>query len=198
MPESFRMSLAVLAAATWLAASLDSNAQAVPQRAPEFTHASASEWINSRPLTLADLRGRVVLVDFWTFDCWNCYRSFPWLHDLEARLATQHFTVLGVHSPEFEHERDRKRVEAKVREFELRHPVMIDNDFSYWRALGNRYWPAFYVIDKQGRIRGSFAGETHAGDRARAVEALIRQLLAEPAPPTAPSPDSPPPGTPPE
>lgn len=183
MPESSGTSLVVILAVAWLAASLHSEAQATPAPAPEFTHASASEWINSEPLRLADLRGRVVLVDVWTFDCWNCYRSFPWLHDLEARFASQPFTVLGVHSPEFEHEHDRKRVEAKVREFKLRHPVMLDNDFSYWRALGNRYWPAFYVIDKQGGLRGSFVGETHAGDaRARSVEALIRKLLAEPAP----------------
>jgi hypothetical protein len=150
---------------------------------PEFTHRASAEWINSKPLTLADLRGRVVLLDVWTFDCWNCYRSFPWLKGVEKRLASQPFTAVGVHSPEFDHERERPRIERKVREFGIAHPVMIDNDFSYWRALGNRYWPSFYVIDKAGRVRGAFVGETHPGDaQARRIEKLIDALLAEPAP----------------
>ena len=148
--------------------------------APEFTHQSDSEWINSKPLKLADLRGKVVLIDFWTFECWNCYRSFPWLNTLETKFADKDVQVIGVHSPEFKHEHDRKRVEAKIKEFELHHPVMMDNDFSYWKALNNRYWPAFYIIDKEGVVRGTFFGETHKGDRnAKAIEGLIEELLVE-------------------
>lgn len=155
-------------------------ASASPTQAPQFTHTQPTEWVNSKPLTLADFSGRVLLVDVWTFDCWNCYRSIPWLKDLEARLAPQGLALLGVHSPEFAHEKERDKVIAKVKEFGIRHPVMLDNDFSYWTALGNRYWPAFYVIDKRGMLRGTFIGETHTGDRrAREVEALIRGLLAE-------------------
>lgn len=147
---------------------------------PEFTHEQASEWINSPPLRLAALRGQVVLIDFWTFDCWNCYRSFPWLHALERRLAHEPFVVIGVHTPEFDHERDRKRIIDKAREFELHHPIMIDNDYSYWKAVGNRYWPAFYVIDRDGALRGRFYGETKAGERrARTIEGLVRELLTE-------------------
>lgn len=147
--------------------------------APAFTHTATSEWINSEPLRLTDLRGQVVLLDVWTFDCWNCYRSFPWLRALEARLADEAFQVIGIHSPEFEHEKIRANIEAKVTEFGLEHPIMIDNDFSYWNALANRYWPTFYVIDQQGRLRGRFIGETHAGDRqAQRIEAIIHQLLA--------------------
>ncbi len=150
------------------------------QHAPEFTHHSAKEWINSKPLKLADLKGKVVLLDFWTFECWNCYRSFPWLNALEKQFADKDFQVIGIHSPEFKHEHDRKQVEAKVKEFELHHPVMMDNDFSYWKALNNRYWPAYYLVDKKGVIRGKFFGETHQGDRnARAIEKGIKQLLAE-------------------
>ncbi len=155
-------------------------ARATPVSAPQFTHADASDWINSRPLKLEDFGGRVLLVDVWTFDCWNCYRSIPWLKDLERRLGSKGLALMGVHSPEFDHEREREKVVAKVKEFGIRHPVMLDNDFSYWRALGNRYWPAFYVIDKQGRLRGTFVGETHIGDkRAKKVEALLAELLAE-------------------
>lgn len=148
--------------------------------APEFTHTQPQEWINSPPLKIADLRGNVVLLDFWTFDCWNCYRSFPWLHTVEEKFAGQGLRVIGVHSPEFDRERVRDNVVAKVKEFMLTHPVMIDNDFSYWKAMGNRYWPAFFLIDKRGNVRGAYYGETHADDaNARNIEQEITALLAE-------------------
>jgi thiol-disulfide isomerase/thioredoxin len=147
---------------------------------PAFTATAPQDWINSPPLDRTVLSGRVTLLDVWTFDCWNCYRSFPWLQGLEADLAGEPFQVIGIHSPEFEHERDRDRVAAKVREFGLAHPVMLDNDLAYWRALGNRYWPAYYLVDKRGDIRFVQVGETHAGDaRATRIEAQIRALLAE-------------------
>lgn len=152
--------------------------QAVP--AAEFTHTAESEWINSPPLTLAELRGSVVLLDFWTFDCWNCYRSIPWLKGVEARFAADGLSVVGVHTPEFDHEKVRDTVVAKVREFGIAHPVMLDNDHSYWRAMGNRFWPAFYLLDRGGNIRAVYYGETHAGDRqADVIEAAIETLLAE-------------------
>lgn len=156
-------------------------AQAIDQRPlPEFTNDRPGEWFNGPPLTVADLRGKVVLVDVWTYGCWNCYRSFPWLKSLEKRLAGHDFTVVGIHSPEFDHERDPARVAAKIQEFELHHPVMMDNDFAYWRALRNRYWPAFYLVDKRGVIRHLHVGETHEGDaRAQRIEEQILTLLAE-------------------
>ena len=99
---------------------------------------------------------------------------------MESRLEPGGLQVIGVHTPEFDHERIRENVAAKTREFGLQHPVMIDNDFSYWRALGNRYWPAFYIFDKQGRLHATFVGETHEGDRqAREIEAVIKDLLKE-------------------
>ncbi|MGF1644213.1 MAG: redoxin family protein [Thiotrichales bacterium] len=148
--------------------------------APEFTHTDPSDWFNGPPLKLTDLRGKVVLLDVWTFGCWNCYRSFPWLKALESRYAGQGLAVVGVHTPEFDHERERDAVAAKIREFGLKHPVMLDNDSSYWRALNNRYWPAFYLIDKHGNLRARFVGETHEGDRnARAIEAAVEGLLGE-------------------
>lgn len=132
------------------------------------------------PLRLAELRGQVVLVDFWTFDCWNCYRSFAWLRSVEAEYGGRDFRVIGVHTPEFDHERVRANIVDKVEQYALRHPIMIDNDFSYWRAMGNQYWPSFYLIDRDGRIRHVFAGETHVGDRqAHAIEAAIQTLIDE-------------------
>ena len=152
----------------------------LPRAVPAFTHSAADDWINSPPLKVEELRGRVVLIDFWTFDCWNCYRSFPWLNDVETRFGKRGLSVIGVHSPEFKHERERSRVEEKVEEFDLHHPVMMDNDFSYWQAMKNRYWPAFYLVDKNGNIRNVYVGETHIGDsRARTIESAIEALLAE-------------------
>lgn len=148
--------------------------------APEFTHRGAGEWINSAPIELRGLRGKVVLIDFWTFGCWNCYRSFPWLHTVEDRYRDRGLQVIGVHTPEFAHEKVRANIERKVKEFKLTHPIMIDNDFSYWKAMRNSAWPAFFVLDKQGRIRKVVIGETHVGDaRARIVEAEIEKLLGE-------------------
>ncbi|MGV0005955.1 MAG: redoxin domain-containing protein [Candidatus Porifericomitaceae bacterium WSBS_2022_MAG_OTU9] len=147
---------------------------------PQFTQQHQQDWINSKPLKLSDLKGKVVLIDFWTFECWNCYRSFPWLRGLEQRLAPKGLQVIGVHTPEFEHEKVRANVVAKVKEFGLDHPVMLDNEFTYWRAMNNRYWPTFYVVDAQGKVRGKFIGETHEGGRnAVAMETLINELLNE-------------------
>ena len=99
---------------------------------------------------------------------------------MEETYQSRGLQVIGVHTPEFEHERVRANIERKVAEFALDHPVMIDNDFSYWKALGNRYWPTFYLIDKNGRLRARFIGETHSGSRqANRIEAAIASLLAE-------------------
>lgn len=176
--------MAILAVAFVNAASsASSRAQIAPFELPEFTQSSGQAWLNSAPLTKADLKGKVVLIDFWTFECWNCYRSFPWLNDLEARFADRDLAVIGIHTPEFAHEKERERVEAKIAEFELPHPVMMDNDFGYWRAMDNFAWPAFYLVDRRGQVRYRFVGETHKGDaRAEAIESALENLLAEPAP----------------
>ncbi len=147
--------------------------------APEFPPRSAAEWINSAPITLASLRGNVVLLDFWTFECWNCYRSFPWLNALEARFRDRGLKVVGVHTPEFAREKVIASIREKVREFKISYPVMVDNDHAYWNALGNQYWPAFYLIDREGKLRALYVGETHAGDaQARDIEAAVEKLLS--------------------
>lgn len=152
-----------------------------PAPAPAFTQTDPAAWINSAPLRMQALRGEVLLLDIWTFECWNCYRSFPWLKQLETRYQHEGLQVIGIHSPEFERERKREAVLAKVEEFGLEHPVMIDNDFRYWNALDNHVWPTFYLVDKRGRIRYRFVGETHAGEpQAIRIERALEHLLAEP------------------
>lgn len=171
--------LAVLAAIGAATMAPDVDAADRDMRLPEFTHRAAADWINSAPLRVADLRGHVVLLHVWTFECWNCYRSFPWLESVVERFGPLGLVTIGVHSPEFEPERVRDNVIAKAKAFGLKHPTMIDNDFSYWRALDNRYWPAWYVVDQQGTIQSLVVGEIHPGDhRAKAVEAAIASLQA--------------------
>ncbi|MCB1773686.1 MAG: redoxin family protein [Gammaproteobacteria bacterium] len=168
----------LIAVVTLLFAMIVQGAESRPL--PEFTTSNPADWFNSEPLVTADLRGKVLLVDVWTFGCWNCYRSFPWMKAMEARLADEPFQIVGIHSPEFDHERDRANVAAKIAEFGLTHPVMLDNDFAYWRRLNNRYWPAFYLVDRSGTIRHLHVGETHEGDaRAIRIEQQIRALLDE-------------------
>jgi thiol-disulfide isomerase/thioredoxin len=146
--------------------------------APEFTHASEAEWLNSKPLRLARLRGRVVLVEFWTYDCVNCRRTLPWLKAMHERYAEDGLIIVSVHTPEFDHERDPSKVRAAVRRLGIDYPVMLDNDFSYWKALGNRYWPAFYLIGPTGRIERRAIGELHRGEaRADRFEDAILELL---------------------
>lgn len=148
--------------------------------APEFTHSGERDWINSRPLDLAGLEGRVVLVDFWTYGCWNCRRSLPWLQALTSRFSDDALVVVGVHTPEFKHEMDPASVRRQVRELGVRHPVMMDNDFSYWDAMGSRHWPTFYLIDKAGRVRQRVIGEVRPDSgKAAELESRIRALLAE-------------------
>ncbi len=164
---------------TILAACLTTQACAASaDQAPEFTHRPATEWINSEPLTLAGLRGRVVLVEFWTYGCGNCRNTLPWLKAVHSRYRDKDLVVVSVHSPEFAQERDADNVRAVVERLGIEYAVMLDNDFSYWNAFENRYWPAFYLIDRQGRVHASAFGELHAGTaRGARFEQSIRGLL---------------------
>lgn len=150
-------------------------------QAPEFPHQAATDWINSAPLTLASLRGSVVLVEFWTFDCYNCRNTLPWLKAIHAEYASQGLKVVSVHTPELEQERSPANVRAAVKELGISYPVMIDGDYAYWRAMNNRYWPAFYLIDREGRIVQAAFGELHRGEkRGDAMEARLRELMTRP------------------
>ena len=135
----------------------------------------ATLWLNSPPLTREQLKGKVVLIDFWTYSCINCIRSIPYVRAWHERYKDQGFVVIGVHSPEFAFERDPANVRKAVADFGIRYPVAVDNKLAIWRAFDNRYWPAHYLIDAQGRIRYHHFGEGRTDD----TEAAIRALLAE-------------------
>ena len=142
-------------------------------QAPDF--AGDGRWFNTRPLDLEGLRGRVVLIDFWTYTCINCLRTFPHLRAWDARYRDRGLTIVGVHTPEFAFERKAGNVQDALARSRLRYPVLQDNDYATWNAWGNQYWPAKYLIDAKGRVRYAHFGE---GDY-EATEAAIRMLLAE-------------------
>jgi thiol-disulfide isomerase/thioredoxin len=143
--------------------------------APELT--GIAGWINSAPTTLAALRGKVVLVHFWTFGCVNCVHVQPYVKAWYDRYAADGFVVIGVHTPELSFERDFDNVRDAVAKADVRFPVAFDPGYATWNAYRNSYWPAFYFVDKAGRIRHVHFGE---GDY-DGSEAVIRELLAEPA-----------------
>lgn len=145
--------------------------QVVGQPAPELPGGRA--WLNSPPLQLQALRGRVVLIDFWTWDCVNCLRNAPAIERLHQRYAARGLVVIGVHTPEFAHERPLDGVRAAVRRLGLHYPVVQDNDYGIWRAFGNRYWPAAWLIDRQGRVVSRHEGEGGEAALAAAIEGVL-------------------------
>ncbi|MDX6625232.1 MAG: hypothetical protein QOE56_221 [Solirubrobacterales bacterium] len=144
--------------------------------APEFT--DTQQWFNTpgdRPLTMRGLRGRVVLIDFWTYSCVNCIRTLPYLNAWNERYAKDGLTIVGVHTPEFPFEREAGNVEAAIAREGIEYPVVQDNEQGTWSAYGNQYWPAEYFIDATGRVRFTHFGEGEYGEK----EKVIRELLAE-------------------
>lgn len=135
----------------------------------------ATGWLNSPPLSAEQLRGKVVLIDFWTYSCINCLRAMPFVHEWAQRYRDHGLVVVGVHTPEFAFERDPRNVMKAVQQLKVQYPVALDNQYAIWRAFNNRYWPAHYFIDAQGNIRGHQFGE---GNYAHS-EQVIRRLLAE-------------------
>jgi thiol-disulfide isomerase/thioredoxin len=140
--------------------------------APEL---AAGDWINSEPLKVKDLRGRVVLIEFWTFGCYNCRNTLPFVKDWDHRYREKGLTIIGVHSPEFEEEKDVEQLRRQVVSLGIRYPVVSDNDYQTWNAYKVEAWPTVFLLDKQGRIRWMRVGEGNYDEG----EHLIQKLLAE-------------------
>jgi thiol-disulfide isomerase/thioredoxin len=144
-------------------------------KAPEL---ATGEWINSEPLKLEGLRGRVVLVEFWTVGCINCRNTLPFVESWDDRYREKGLTVIGVHSPEFDEERDVEHLRREISSLGIRYPVVTDNDYRTWNAYKVEAWPTLFLLDKQGRIRWKRVGE---GDYDK-TERLIQELLSEKEP----------------
>lgn len=146
--------------------------QLMQQAAPDVM---GKTWLNSKPLSLAGLKGQVVMVEFWTYGCYNCVNVEPYVKEWYDRYKNRGFTVVAVHSPEFSHEKKLANVRDYVRRKGITYPVVIDNDFAIWRRYQNRYWPAMYLIDKNGQLRYRAIGE----GRYSQTEQMIQTLLNE-------------------
>ena len=161
--------------AACFAAALVAAAHFASAAAPLASLESAGPWINSPPLGAAQLRGKVVLVDFWTYSCINCLRTLPYLNAWAQKYGPQGLVVIGVHAPEFNFEKRPDNVNRAVQRLKLSYPIAVDSDFTVWRAFGNQAWPTFHVIDAQGRVRHKQVGEGGYEE----TERLIQKLLME-------------------
>ena len=146
--------------------------EAKAQLAPEISNGM---WINSQPLSLKSLQGRVVLIDFWTFACYNCRNTLPALKKWDAQYREKGLTIIGVHTPELDFERDIDQLRREVAGLGINYPVVTDQDYSTWKAYGVEAWPTVFLLDKQGRIRWSHVGEGYYDE----TEEVIKKLLAE-------------------
>jgi thiol-disulfide isomerase/thioredoxin len=132
-------------------------------RAPELIWNDANDWINSSPIYLKELRGQPVLIDFWDYTCVNCIRTLPYVKAWHDRYSPLGLVIIGIHTPEFKFAANRENVESAVREFDIKYPVLLDNEFQNWQAFANRYWPRKYLIDPGGYIVYDHAGEGDYG-----------------------------------
>src|SRR3989338_5472143 len=145
-------------------------------KAPEIIPGGV--WFNSEPLTLEQLSGKVVIIDFWTYSCINCQRTLPYLRDWNKKYKDKGLVIIGVHAPEFEFEKSEKNVAEAIKDFKLTYPIVQDNEFETWRAYNNRYWPAKYFIDKEGYIRYSHFGEGAYDESEKVIQELLKEAGA--------------------
>lgn len=136
-------------------------------------------WFNSKPLTIAELKGKVVIIDFWTYTCINCQRTFPYLKKWWENYKDKGLVIIGVHSPEFEFEKDKNNLSKAITDFGLTYPIVQDNDFATWRAYENNYWPAKYIIDKDGVIRYTHFGEGSYDETEKVIQDLLKETGAK-------------------
>jgi thiol-disulfide isomerase/thioredoxin len=144
---------------------------AAQSAAPDFT--GISNWFNSAPLNIADLRGKVVLVDFWTYGCVNCVNTLPHVTELYAKYRDRGLVVVGVHTPEFPFEKSASNVQAALKRHGITYPVAQDNESQTWNAYGNQYWPAQYIVDQSGKIVFQHAGEGQYEQMDRIIARLL-------------------------
>lgn len=162
-------------------ASASALGQVSPYPAPPLR--GQGEWFNSAPLQLSSLRGKVVLIDFWTHACVNCLRTLPFVQRWHARFAAQGLVVIGVHTPEYAFERSPAAVAQAIERLGIRYPVMQDNAYGTWNAFRNQYWPAVYLVDRSGAVVFQHAGEGAYDE----IEATLLRLLKTPAQGLAPT-----------
>jgi cytochrome c biogenesis protein CcdA/thiol-disulfide isomerase/thioredoxin len=166
-----------------LAASAADTQLALDDEGPMPDLSGAVAWLNSPPLTSKSLKGKVLLIDFWTYSCINCLRALPYVEGWAAKYKDAGLLVIGVHTPEFAFEKERSNVEKAVHDLKINYPVAIDSDYKIWQAFNNEYWPAHYFIDGKGRIRHHHFGEGEYDESERVIRELLKENGAQLAPP---------------
>jgi thiol-disulfide isomerase/thioredoxin len=146
-------------------------------RAPDFP--AGARWLNGKPLSLRDLRGKVVLVDFWDYTCVNCLHTLPYVVEWDAKYRQHGLAVIGVHAPEFSFAREGRQVERAMAEFGIRYPVVLDNDYAIWQAYSNQGWPSKFLVDARGYIRYSHLGEGEYLATELAIQGALREANPE-------------------
>jgi thiol-disulfide isomerase/thioredoxin len=150
------------------------------QKAPNLTQIAGyiNTPNNNQPINLANYNGKVILIDFWTYSCINCIRTIPYLNDWYSKYADKGFVIIGVHSPEFEFEKNYDNVKSAVQKFGIKYPVVLDNNLGTWNAYGNQYWPRHYLIDTQGYIREDHIGEGGYAETEKTIQSLLAERAA--------------------
>ena len=178
--QKIAFALPMLGVGLWAALGCNADAADKPVPAPEFT--KVTEWVNTKPLKMADLKGKVVIVHFWTNGCINCIHNYPHYRAWQEKYKdNKNVVIIGIHTPEFDSEKKVDRIKERMTKNKLTFAVAVDNEQANWKAWGNRYWPCVYVVDKAGNVRHHWAGEL--GDKGyKTMTELIDARLAEKAP----------------
>ncbi|UWZ85219.1 thioredoxin family protein [Occallatibacter riparius] len=156
--------------------------QSILGSSPLYSLTGANGWINSKPLSPRDLKGKVVLVDFWDYSCINCIRAIPYIRAWEDKYRNSGLVVIGVHTPEFDVEKQMANVEKAVKRFGVTYPVALDSDYRIWNAFHNQYWPANYFIDSRGKVRYEHFGEGDYDRSERWIQELLKEASSTPLP----------------
>jgi thiol-disulfide isomerase/thioredoxin len=182
MNASHRLAIALALGVASLSASAQAGERAAQSPRVEVAEALAqapdfkgiSSWLNSGPLSMQDLRGKVVMVNFWTYGCYNCVNTLPYVTKLHAKYKDKGLVIVGVHTPEFPFEKSLGNVQAALKRHGIQYPVAQDNDSATWDAYRNRYWPAQYIVDQSGKIVYSHAGEGAYDQIEKTIENLLK------------------------
>ncbi|MBD3286048.1 redoxin domain-containing protein [candidate division WOR-3 bacterium] len=176
-----KITVASLAAATTLAVlpGCSKGGEMDGVRAPEIVVQSEGQWINSKPLSMKELEGKVVMIDIWDYTCVNCIRTLPYIKSWHERYADAGLVIIGVHAPEFEFAKTKENVQDAVDRFDIKYPVVMDNEFKIWQSYANMYWPRKYLIDEKGYIRYDHVGEGGYTETEREIQKLLAGINPE-------------------
>ncbi len=146
------------------------------KKMPQLPPVTEDSWLNVEPEALDNIKGRVVLIDFWDYTCVNCIRTLPYINEWHKRYADRGLVIIGVHAPEFEFAKIRENVAQATRDFEIEYAIVMDNDFSIWHSFGNRYWPTKYIYDKYGMLRYQHVGEGSYHETEQVIQKLLHEI----------------------